>query len=473
MPRCCTSLSPILLLCVCGVLLFSLTTRDSPPVWPADGEWKWKWNEDRLLEPLSTAGDCNAGPDVFVGVDLPVLLPEFIWTHRLFVSGSPYRSHFPSSTSLIVLPPEPGEQRKEQQRPLLFAVTRHVQTISEYRNTEINNTRVVLLSLKQYRSRISVTSLALDEDKKIGVNASGFKELGEPLELRVHPDLLPLDENGDMRERAVVGFEDPRSVTILDDQQPHKQLLELSASQQQYMPVGAQNNSKVRMAVFTFDRDNGTVLSIRSFGSPDSHKRRAEKNWMIFRLKGDLLAIHSFHPFILVNLTEGAAAKVAEDGPIPPLASGLPLDTSRNATPYYFSAFRGSAGPILWNPTSCNKNQGRKKELLLAVHTQHPAPDGKRWPYYKFRFLTLDYRTFAPLRISRPFRLHEKQKGIEYLVGLASIIVRSDRCKRRDDQGKNNAVVLGYSIEDSQAWVSVLCTETVEEMLVPLDKVVD
>jgi hypothetical protein len=101
---------------------------------------------------------------------------------------------------------------------------------------------------------------------------------------------------------------------------------------------------------------------------------------------------------------------------------------------------------------------GGREELLLLVHEQEV--NGPLLLFYTHRFLTLDPLTLEPRRLSQRWVLHGRR--IEYVIGLE---LDSSICCGCANPEEDNAIMLGYSIMDSESWISRVCSSTVDEML--------
>lgn len=146
---------------------------------------------------------------------------------------------------------------------------------------------------------------------------------------------------------------------------------------------------------------------------------RCEKNWLPFQEKDDLLAIYGYDPFVIFKIDpeSGVCERVVEQ-----------------ETPYHFSSFRGSAGPIKWG-----------EGFLLLVHEVTFNEDR----FYTHRFVYLD-RDFRITKVSKPFTfLH---KGIEYCCGMTL------------DHGEKNCL-LTVGLEDKVALLCTVPLSSVNEML--------
>ncbi len=151
---------------------------------------------------------------------------------------------------------------------------------------------------------------------------------------------------------------------------------------------------------------------------------RCEKNWLPF-FKDDLLhLIYSYDPFMIVkpDPETGACTSVLEYSP-----------------QHDFSRFRGSAAPIPFD-------QG----FLILVHEVALLPDYSR--VYLHRFVLLD-KTFIITRVSRPFIFDHQ--GVEYCCSMTL-----------DHSGKN--LILPIGLEDREARLCIVDTETVRSLLNPL-----
>lgn len=265
-------------------------------------------------------------------------------------------------------------------------------------------------------------------------------------ELRLPSHLVTRRPN----ETLFEGLEDLRIVSS------HKGLLYVTAVHHQMVPGRFMDTAKCRIALLTVDPATGTILDGRSFGSPASPWREKEKNWLPFAQRRkdvptveDLLAIYEFHPLTIINLTaviEDVAGKPNFDGVPPPFVSFLD-------TPIWFRMLRGSAGPVRWKA-----HHSAEEELLLIVHELEF--NTQLVPFYTHRFLTLDPKSLALRRLSPRFLLHGRR--IEYIIGLELDSSTCCGCLRRDE---TNALVLGYSIMDNEAWVARICSSTVDNVL--------
>lgn len=250
------------------------------------------------------------------------------------------------------------------------------------------------------------------------------------------------------------GLEDPRIVSDV-----HGDRLFITAVQHQMIPGRDPKLPICRIALLSVDPVTGTILNGTSFGSPVSPWRDKEKSWLVFphprhNAPGsmDMLAVYEFHPFTVVNLTavvNDTNIQANFDGVPPPLVT-LPDDIV--STPSWFRTLRGSAGPLRWRP-----RPNAPEELLLLVHEQEL--NGPLIQFYTHRFITLDPVTFEPLRMSSRWVLHGRR--IEYVIGLE---LGSSPCCGCDKSGKN-AIILGYSIMDREAWVGRMCSSVVDGLL--------
>lgn len=299
------------------------------------------------------------------------------------------------------------------------------------------------VSAALWASRLFLVSL--NQDLSLDLVENPPREIVLPARLIKRPS----------NETTLAGFEDARVVAgQWSNGQHDRHILRFSATQQQMLPNHLKNALYYqRIAAFTLNLSSVEIISGTSLASPISMWREWEKNWLPFahpQNTEDMLAIYELHPFTIVNITAGFVGNRKnmpwEGASVPPLV----LMHKTVDTPTWFKSLRGSAGPIAWQPFV-----GGRKELLVIVHTRD---DKGLQLFYTHRFLTLDPENYEPLRISGPLTFQKKR--VEFVVGLES---DSSPCCER--QAGDNAIVIGYSVMDSESWVARLCSSAVNKLL--------
>jgi hypothetical protein len=150
--------------------------------------------------------------------------------------------------------------------------------------------------------------------------------------------------------------------------------------------------------------------------TPLSDGNQCEKNWLPFLDQGVLKHIYSHNPFTIAS----------PDNDVPLVKQEQDLDLSH---------FRGGASPIWF-----------KDRWLWIVHEVFAMPGETKRKYYH-RWVWSD-KDFKEIEFSKPFILEKPQ--IEFIAGLA---------KLGDD------VLIGYGIEDKEAWLGVVPEKEVDSYL--------
>ena len=161
-------------------------------------------------------------------------------------------------------------------------------------------------------------------------------------------------------------------------------------------------------------------------GVPSSE---CQKNWLPFRISGELHYIYSFSPFKICDA--GGAVKVEVDTRVGDLM---------------LKEYRGSAGPVEWTSGAAGTASaaGPDEAYLCVMHKVQYAENGRR---YYHRFMTLD-KDFRPSRVSCFVRMSREQ--IEYWSGM---------CLGPD------GYLITYGLKDSEAWIATVSKEFVEGSL--------
>jgi tetratricopeptide (TPR) repeat protein len=152
---------------------------------------------------------------------------------------------------------------------------------------------------------------------------------------------------------------------------------------------------------------------------PDPY--RCEKNWLPFVQENQLCVIYSYDPLVVYQIDTNTGQCTA---------------LHHHDSPFNFSSFRGSAGPIALG-----------EGYLVLVHEVVHFVDYQRC--YLHRFLFLD-RSFKITHLSKPFYfLH---LGIEYCCGMTL-----------DHSG--DQLIIGVGQEDHEAYLCSVPIQTIRSLL--------
>jgi hypothetical protein len=147
----------------------------------------------------------------------------------------------------------------------------------------------------------------------------------------------------------------------------------------------------------------------------------AQKNWLGFKHRAELLYIYSFSPFKICD-AEGKTRVEAPFGR------------------FSLKEYRGSAGPVPW------KSADSSEAYLCVMHKVYVGDEGRR---YYHRFMTLD-KDLRPSRVSCLLRMTKER--IEYWSGMCLSI-------------EGDSYWITYGTRDSEAYIAEILTSSIESLL--------
>jgi tetratricopeptide (TPR) repeat protein len=190
-------------------------------------------------------------------------------------------------------------------------------------------------------------------------------------------------------------------------------------------PTGAKQISFCKLADHFLYENGNKIIKVEQltpFLGPDMN--RTEKNWLPFVQNNQLFSIYSYDPLIVHQ---------------PSVESGICETVISSDSPYNFTSFRGSAGPIPFGAG-----------YLVLVHEVVFQHNYERC--YLHRFVYLD-STFRITKTSNPFIF--KHLGIEFCCSMSL-----------DHTDKN--LVLTIGIEDKEAYFATIDVSDVQSLLTTL-----
>jgi hypothetical protein len=146
------------------------------------------------------------------------------------------------------------------------------------------------------------------------------------------------------------------------------------------------------------------------------HKRKVEKNWLIYQYEKELFVMYDIKTRLSIDLNTGVCKKIEEFN-------------IRNS----FNNLRLSSGPVHW----------KDDKYLIIVHD---VEYGKT-RHYVHRFMIVEGKYMKPIKVSIPF--YFKSPDIEYVCGL---------CKY------NNNYLIGYSIKECESFIAEIKTNYIESL---------
>lgn len=225
--------------------------------------------------------------------------------------------------------------------------------------------------------------------------------------LRIGPDAswnspvsleeILIDPSIKQSDGYIQGVEDCRLVQTSDK-------LEYLGTSRSYSSNGTNKIMHVSKA------ESDEVWSLKELPLPSGvDPEETQKNWMGFRVDGELHYIYSYNPMRICK-ADGTDVPI----PVKPL-------------PFTLREYRGSAGPVPF------KSDKPDEAWLAVIHKVHIGDDGRR---YYHRFLTLN-ADFSPSRVSRFVRM--TQERVEYWSGMCP---------------SANGYYITYGIKDSEAYIA-------------------
>lgn len=253
----------------------------------------------------------------------------------------------------------------------------------------------------------------LNPDEKIFNTKNFLLKLSKDFSILSSKEIVENTPREKFCTRPVTGLEDCRLFSLVSEKSPEY----CTCTTVDTDPSGLPQISLLRF------HENDTHIDVtRVLPLEKMNPELCEKNWLPFMKDGKMHVIYSYDPFIVYAID-------TETGKIKKVLKYTPKGN--------FSNFRGSAGPVPFN-------QG----YLVIVHEVSRYLPGQRRNYlHRFVYLNKDFKI---CKVSHPFTLCHL--GTEYCCGMAV-----------DHEDKQ--IILGFGIEDKEAYLGCIDKKTIESML--------